>query len=224
VKEISAILKLRSPDFPAILFKAAEETGFSRFWAIGDVKILSNPLLGLLCSIRCPGRIIVQTYDLARALRDAGVPIIGGFHSPMEKECLDFLLRGKQPVVVCPARSITNMRMPSAWRKAYAEGRLLILSPFAPKHGRISALLAEKRNRFVSLLADQFFVPYAAPGSKTEQLCKDLLSAGKQVYTFESEKESMIGRAGAVPTTVDRLVSQLTEKLPKPIERNKRSV
>ena len=224
MKEIVAVLDPWSNNSPVRLRKATEGTGFSRFWAIGDVKILDTPLLGLLCSIRCPGRVIVQTYDLARALRDAGVPVIGGFHSPMEKECLDFLLRGKQPVVVCPARSITNMRMPSAWRKACAEGRLLILSPFAPKHGRISALLAEKRNRFVSLLADQFFVPYAAPGSKTEQLCQGLMSAGKRVYTFESEKESIIVRAGAVSITVDRLVSQLTEKLSNPIERNKRSV
>jgi predicted Rossmann fold nucleotide-binding protein DprA/Smf involved in DNA uptake len=207
------VLNSRNPDIPGILRRATDGTGFSSLWAIGDVKIMDKPLLGLLCSIRCPGRVIVQTYDLARALRDAGVPVVGGFHSPMEKECLDFLLRGKQPVVVCPARSITNMRMPSAWREACAEGRLLILSPFAPKHGRISALLAEKRNSFVSLLADQFFVPYAASGSKTEQLCKDLINVGKQVYTFESEKESVIARAGAVPITVDRLVSQITERL-----------
>jgi predicted Rossmann fold nucleotide-binding protein DprA/Smf involved in DNA uptake len=125
----------------------------------------------------------------------------------MEKECLDFLLRGKQPVVVCPARSIANMRMPSAWRKACEDERLLILSPFAPKHGRISSLLAEKRNRFVSLLADSFFVPYAAPGSKTEQLCQDLLTAGKKVYTFESEKESGLVKSGAVPIALDYLVS-----------------
>ena len=210
---MTAVLNQRSPDFPGILHKAAEGTGFSRFWIIGDVKILSNPLLGLLCSIRCPGRVIVQTYDLARSLRDAGVPVIGGFHSPMEKECLDFLLRGKQPVVVCPARSITNMRMPSAWRETCDEGKLLILSPFAPKHGRISALLAEKRNRFVSLLADQFFVPYAAPGSKTEQLCQDLLSAGKRVYTFESERESRIAKAGAVPIAVDGFVDQFVAKV-----------
>lgn len=210
--EIVTLLNSRSTDLPGVLRRVIEDEGFSRFWAIGDVKILDNPLLGSLCSIRCPGRVIVQTYDLARALRDAGVPVIGGFHSPMEKECLHFLLRGKQPVVVCPARSITNMRMPSAWRKACVEGRLLILSPFPPKHGRISALLAEKRNRFVSLLADQFFVPYAAPKSKTEQLCKDLINAGKQVYTFESEKESSIAKAAAVPISLDRLVSQL--KLP----------
>jgi len=207
--EIVTLLNSRSPDLPGVLRRVIEDEGFSRFWAIGDVKILDTPLLGLLCSIRCPGRVIVQTYDLARALRDAGVPVIGGFHSPMEKECLDFLLRGKQPVVVCPARSITKMRMPSAWRKACDEGRLLILSPFAPKHGRISTLLAEKRNRFVSLLADQFFVPYAPPGSKTEQLCQDLLSAGKKVYTFESEKESIIVKAGAIPISLDRLVSTI---------------
>ena len=206
--EMATFLNQRSPDFPTALSRATEGTGFSRFWTIGDVKILNNPFLGLLCSIRCPGRVIVQTYDLARALRDAGVPVIGGFHSPMEKECLDFLLRGKQPVVVCPARSITNMRMPSTWRKACAEGRLLILSQFAPKHGRISALLAEKRNRFVSLLADQFFIPYAASGSKTEQLCQDLLSAGKQVYTFESEKESIIAKAGVRPIALDHFVAQ----------------
>jgi predicted Rossmann fold nucleotide-binding protein DprA/Smf involved in DNA uptake len=224
MQEMVVVLNPKNPDFPTALLRATQGTGFSRFWAIGDVKILNTPLLGLLCSIRCPGRVIVQTYDLARALRDAQVPVISGFHSPMEKECLDFLLRGKQPIVICPARSVTNMRMPTAWRKACAEGRLLILSPFAPKHGRISALLAEKRNRFVSLLADQFFVPYAVPGSKTEQLCQDLLSTGKRVYTFESEKESIIVRAGAMPVTVDHLVSQLTEKLSKPIERNKRSV
>ena len=210
--EIAAVLNPKSPDFPTALSRATGGTGFSRFWAIGDVNILSNPLLGLLCSIRCPGRVIVQTYDLARALRDAEVPVIGGFHSPMEKECLDFLLRGKQPVVVCPARSVTNMRVPKTWRKASAEGRLLILSPFAPKHGRISALLAEKRNIFVSLLADQFFVPYAAPGSKTEQLCQDLLNAGKKVYTFESEKESVTVKAGAMPISLDRLVSTIVRR------------
>jgi hypothetical protein len=54
-------------------------------------------------------------------LRGAGIPIIGGFHSPMEKECLDLLLRGQQPIVICPARSIQGMRIcgfpqPGDWR------------------------------------------------------------------------------------------------------------
>jgi hypothetical protein len=34
----------------------------------------------------------------------------------MEKECLELLLRGMQSVVICPARGIERMRLPSAWR------------------------------------------------------------------------------------------------------------
>jgi hypothetical protein len=77
--------------------------------------------------------LILDTYDLASALRDAGIPVIGGFHSPMERECLDLLLRGKQPVVVCPARSIHRMRISKLWKAPLDDGRRLIPSPFSAK-------------------------------------------------------------------------------------------
>ena len=44
---------------------------FPRIWALGDVSILQRPLLGCFCSVKCPGELILRTYDLARALRDA---------------------------------------------------------------------------------------------------------------------------------------------------------
>lgn len=56
--------------------------------ALGNLDILHRPKLALFCSIKCPGRLILRTYDLAQALRDAGEVVIGGFHSPMERECL----------------------------------------------------------------------------------------------------------------------------------------
>ena len=78
---------------------------------IGNLRLLDEPLTALFCSNRCPGDLILKTYDLARAMRDAGVPVIGGFQTPMERECLGLLLRGSQPLVVCPARGIDNMRV-----------------------------------------------------------------------------------------------------------------
>ena len=78
----------------------------------GNLGLLGMPLTALFCSNRCPGDLILKTYDLARAMRDAGVPVIGGFHTPMDRECLRLLMRGTQPVVVCPARGIDNMRIP----------------------------------------------------------------------------------------------------------------
>ena len=95
----------------------------------GDIGLLDEPLTALFCSGRCPGDLILKTYDVARAMRDAGAPVIGGFQTPMERECLRLLLRGGQPVVVCPARGIDDMRVPRDWRPALDDGRLLVLSP-----------------------------------------------------------------------------------------------
>ena len=50
---------------------------------------------------------------------------------PRREDGLDVLLRGGQSVVVGPARSIHGVRIPVAWRPALADGRLLLLSPFA---------------------------------------------------------------------------------------------
>ena len=79
----------------------------------GNLRLLKEPLTALFCSNRCPGDLILKTYDLARAMRDAGISVIGGFQTPMEKECLRLLLRGSQPVVYCPARGIEKMRIPT---------------------------------------------------------------------------------------------------------------
>ena len=59
---------------------------------IGNASILDADLTALFCSGQCPGDVILKMCDLARAMRDAGVPVIGGFLSPMEKECLRLLL------------------------------------------------------------------------------------------------------------------------------------
>lgn len=118
---------------PGALLKDEISSYFPTFWSIGNQHLLDTNLLGVFCSIRCPGNIILNTYDCIRILRDAGVAIVSGFHSPIEKDCLDILLKGTQPIVICPARGIVRMRIPSAWRKPIDQGRLLILSPFDEK-------------------------------------------------------------------------------------------
>ena len=76
---------------------------------LGNLGILDSRLLGFFCSTQCSGDAILRPYDLAQALRGAGIPLIGGFHSPMEKECLDLLLRGQQSIVIWPARSLQGL-------------------------------------------------------------------------------------------------------------------
>ena len=77
-------------------------------------------------------------------MRDEGQTLIGGFHSVMEWECLGIFLRGCQPVIWVPARSIVGMRLKPELVPAFKVGRLLILSPLAPNHKRITTALAWK--------------------------------------------------------------------------------
>jgi predicted Rossmann fold nucleotide-binding protein DprA/Smf involved in DNA uptake len=163
-------------------------------------------LLGFFCSTRCPGEIILRTYDLAHTLRDAGVPVISGFHSPMEKDCLSLLLRGTQPIVICLARSLEKMRIPVEWKTPLSEGRLLLLSPFPENNRRPTAGLAQKRNKLVATLADAVFVAHAAFGSKTEHFCSDLLRQGKSVWTIESSENSILLRLGAMSLRPDAVI------------------
>jgi predicted Rossmann fold nucleotide-binding protein DprA/Smf involved in DNA uptake len=161
--------------------------------AVGNLDLLRLAPLALFCSIKCPGDVILRTYDLIRALRDAGVPMIGGFHSPMEKECLTLLLRGRQPIVVCPARSIEGLRIPPPWREPLVEGRLLILSPFEKKDRRVTTETAQVRNLFVAALAGAILVAHAGEGSRTEEFVRRILSWDKRVYTVAScENETLL--------------------------------
>jgi predicted Rossmann fold nucleotide-binding protein DprA/Smf involved in DNA uptake len=206
------IVESTSPGCPATLRNGVLMVSCPRIWAIGNLGLLKTRLLGFFCSTKCPGNVIVHIYDLARALRDAGLSVISGFHAPMERECLDLLLRGTQPIVICPARNIERMRLPTAWRTPIAEGRMLVLSPFGAPHHRPTTVLAEQRNLFVSALADAVVIAHANPGSKIDRLFTGMVASGKRVYTVDlPENVGLIdqGVTGyAVPDLVDRLLGQ----------------
>ena len=145
----------------------------------GNGWLLEELPIALFFSQRCPGDLILKTYDIARSLRDVGTPIIGGFQAPMEKECFRLLLRGRQSVVVCPARGSDNMRVPRDWHAALDEHHLLIQSPFPCTRSRLTAALAVQRNDLVADFAAQVIIAHAAPGSKTEAFARKLPTSAK---------------------------------------------
>jgi predicted Rossmann fold nucleotide-binding protein DprA/Smf involved in DNA uptake len=118
--------------------------------AIGNLNILRHNSTSFFCSAKCPGNLIVITYDVAQILRNAGMTVISGFHSPMERECLTILLRGTQPVIICPAKNINNMRINKEYKKSLKDGRFLFLSPFDENQRRISAKTSHYRNLLVT--------------------------------------------------------------------------
>jgi len=150
-------------------------TGLSpQLSTFGNLNLLALPKTALFCSARCPGQAILAAYDQAARWRDAGRCIISGFHSPVEKECLRILLRGSQPVIICPARSLEKMRLAADWKKSLADGRLLILSCFSGNEHRVTSTLAARRNEFVAALADEVWFAHVAPGGQMQRLAQKI--------------------------------------------------
>lgn len=170
----------------------------SAYDSLGNTAIRQSRLIAFFCSVRCPGNLILKAYDLAQKWRAQNQPLIGGFHSPVEREVLKIMLRSQTPVCIVLARSLPR-RIPTEFRRPLDEGRLLLLSPFDAKTKRATQETAIRRNQVVATLAERVFVAYAAPESKTEAFCREIASTGKTCLTFDDPKTDNLKLAGFVP-------------------------
>ena len=193
------------PNYPKKLKDSLKTEAPETIWTCGNIDFLprtdtafNGNLWALFCSKKCPGALILKTHDLAQTFKERGIPTIGGYHSPIEQECLRVLLRGVQPILWCPARSIENMkRLDPAWKDALAKERLLILSPFESRYNRQTEALANRRNAFVAALADKIYIAHAAEGSKTLKFAEKVIAQGKPVFTFETPANEALFQLGA---------------------------
>ena len=132
--------------------------------------------------------------ESARELRFA---VIGGFLAPAERECLEILLDGTQPVVVCLARGMAATRIPARWRTPLERGRLLLISPYSDEVRHVTEGTATLRNRMVAALADRLVVPYASPGGQILRLSRRAIRAGIPVHAFDHPENRPLLRVGA---------------------------
>jgi predicted Rossmann fold nucleotide-binding protein DprA/Smf involved in DNA uptake len=156
--------------YPRLVQERLNKNAPVRLLAMGNLDLLGLSAVAFFCSARAPGYAILTAHDQAARWRDEGRCVIGGFHSPVEKECLGILLRGRQPIIICPARGIERIRLPVELRKPMAEGRVLILSLFAPPDRRVSKALASQRNLLAAALSDEVVFAFITPDGHLDEL------------------------------------------------------
>ncbi|MFC1856866.1 DNA-processing protein DprA [Thermodesulfobacteriota bacterium] len=195
----------KNKQYPAKLIERMGSSAPATIYASGDMGILQYPKIGLICSIRCSGSIIIRTFDAIRDLRDMHVAMIGGFHSPMERDCLDLWLNGTQPVIFCPAKSLHNLPMGKTARKALAINRLLILTPFGNDVRRTTSRQAIFRNDMVAALSDVLFVPHASNNGKTWTTVHKAFQRNQRILSFEDEANKNLIEFGAKSFQNDRI-------------------
>ena len=114
---------------------------------IGNAALLDlQDKVAFLSSRKISAADVMKCYEWAEKVRNGDRCIVSGFQSPLEKDVLKFLLRGKAPLILVLARKLWA-KVPEELTEAVDAGRLLIVSPV--NDARASAATAASRNRWI---------------------------------------------------------------------------
>ncbi len=140
---------------------------------VGNQEIQTVTKIGFLCSRKISATCVLRSYHWALAQAKAGNCVISGFHSRIEKDVLNFLIKGDQPLIIVLARGFYKRWQPEI-RDRLDRGNLLIISPFDDSVTSVTAQTCLIRNKLIVELADRIVIGYASPTGQLSKLLYDL--------------------------------------------------
>lgn len=121
----------------------------------GNTELLKMRKVGFLASRKISSISILPTLDWATEVsKREDIAIVSGFHSKMERNVLEILLKGQCGIIIVLARGMYR-KLPKQYEEAMSQNRLLIISNEKDNVKRVSEQTAHKRNEFVREIADE---------------------------------------------------------------------
>lgn len=122
---------------------------------LGNQTLLEKQKVGFIASRKFSTLDVLPTLDWAMQMsKQTETAVVSGFHSHLERNVLDILLRGKCPIIVVLARCMYR-KLPKQYEEAMMQNRLLIISYEKESVTRASEESAHKRNSHVEQLANE---------------------------------------------------------------------
>jgi predicted Rossmann fold nucleotide-binding protein DprA/Smf involved in DNA uptake len=122
---------------------------------LGNKELLKQKKVGFLASRNISSLSILPTLDWATEVsKREDNAIVSGFHSKMERNVLEILLKGQCGIIIVLARGMYR-KLPIQYEVAMSQNRLLIISNEKDNVKRVSEQTAHKRNEFVREIADE---------------------------------------------------------------------
>ena len=121
---------------------------------LGNTSLLDRYLVAFFASRSSTAEIAERALRWAEDICQTDKVVISGFHSPLEKEILHFLLEHHHPVVIALGRALYK-RVPEQLQHHFDEGRVLFVSYRG--YTRHSWNSAQIRNWSVANLAEEVY-------------------------------------------------------------------
>lgn len=144
---------------------------------LGNISLLEYIKIGYFASGTIASLSVLPTLDWATEVaKHDDVSVVSGFHSKMEREVLDFLLRGKCGIICVLARAMYK-KIPDKFRAAYDAGRVLFISQFKTTATMASRHLCHQRNEYVASISDELVFSSLTPQSSLYPFVTNILSS-----------------------------------------------
>lgn len=125
----------------------------------GNKELLKQKKVGFLASRKISSLSILPTLDWATEVsKREDNAIVSGFHSKMERNVLEILLKGQCGIIIVLARGMYR-KLPKQYEEALSQNRLLIITNEKDNMKRVSEQTAHKRNEYVKSISDEMYSP-----------------------------------------------------------------
>ena len=113
------------PQFPERLVEFLGDRAPLSLGTAGSTELVclvdSRQSRSVAASVDSPASVAEATLNLVRQLGEADAVFVGGFHSPLERLCLNQLAASGCPAIVCLGRTLAGLRIPHTWLRTFAE-------------------------------------------------------------------------------------------------------
>lgn len=166
-----------------------------KVYLLGNEHILQMKKISIFVSRSIPLNIIIPAEKFLLSLDGLDFAYISGWHSPFEKRILKKILMHGKKVIFFTSKGIKEQAIYSYLNSAIREERLLIASLLL-NESRITSYNSQKRNEFISELADYNIFMFINKGGNLENLFNKLLSQRKAPLIFNHSANSEFLRKG----------------------------
>ena len=230
------ILRPRDQAYPSRLSNRLRKEAPGLYYN-GPLDFLTRWTLAVISSDSIGGLGMLAANQLLFTIREYDLNYIGGWHSVMETEIFRLgLFRKNTTVTLFSAKGLGKETFDTFlldrfypplhefperdeyFRRA-KHGELLILSVTEPGVGRTVRRNVMGRNWISCNLADSVFIPYAAKGTKTYTLTKQLVAASLPCFTSEDAVNRdlhLLGVPGLTRKNVGRYLEDLGARRAEP--------
>lgn len=140
---------------------------------LGNQELLKYYKIAFFASSKTKSSSVLPTLDWATEIaKREDTAVCSGFQSPLEKEVLSYLLKGKCGIIVGLNRGIYKI-IPERYKKGFEDGRILFISQEQNSIIKPSKRNGIKRNQYLMNIANEIVVASMSEESSLYTLIKD---------------------------------------------------